>query len=412
MKRLTILGTSVLLLGGCALPIPIQVASWALDGISYLVTEKSVADHGLSMLAQKDCAVLRGLLDDGEICRDNDDATTLLADRGPGNGFTMTDETEGLAALGDVEQLANFETAAGEPAAREEGAATNARPVAGQGADDGADLGDGNGVNLSATRVSLSLDGFAGEPLKGYPLYIGGGDISPFTGLGALPRETAAVTMGGLESPVPLANFETAAPVFFEGGPDAAPVFFEGGPIENDLAENNLAENDQNDQAGGALASVVPAQSTETGRIETGRTETGFTETGFTETVGDLAAMGDEPAAGLYFVIGSFRKHDNARKLRSRYRTLTPSVLAAKLERGTVFRVVVGPFVDTEAKRVHMAIFQAGISDSWAIRVKPGEWSMARVDPPAPSPVVAWKVPEKPETTVLEFIQQLAQLRF
>lgn len=344
MKRLTILGTSVLLLGGCALPVPIQIASWALDGISYLTTEKSVTDHGLSILAQKDCSVLRGLLDDGEICRDND-AATLLADRGPGNGFTATDETKELSALGEVEQLANFETAAEGP----------------------------------ATRVSLSLDGFEGEPLKGYPLYIGGEDLSAFTGLGALPGETVAVTM------------------FFEGGPDAVPVFFEGGPAENDLAENDL-----NDQAGGALVSVDPAKFT----------KMVSTETRFTETGGGLAAMGDEPQAGLYFVIGSFRKHDNARKLRSQYRTLTPSVLAAKLERGTVFRVVVGPFVDIDARRVHKAIFKAGISDSWAIRVKPGEWSMARVDPPAPSPVVAWKVPEKRETTVLEFIQQLAQLRF
>ncbi len=378
MKRLTVLGTSALLLGGCALPVPIQVASWALDGISYLTTEKSVTDHGLSILAQKDCSVLRGLLDDGEICRDNDDATTLLADRGPGNGFTMTDETEELAAFGDVELLENFETAAGGPSASEVGAVTNARLVTsqgtGQGADQGTDHGGVNGVNLSATKVSLSLDGFEGEPLKGYPLYISGGDIAVFSGLGALIREPAAVRM------------------FFEAGPDAVPVFFEGGPAENDL----------NDPAGRALASIDPAKPAETGPTETGPTEKG----------GDLAAMGDEPAAGLYFVIGSFRKHDNARKLRSQYRTLTPSVLAAKLERGTVFRVVVGPFVDTDAQRVHQAIFQAGISDSWAIRVKPGEWSMARVDPPAPSPVVAWKVPEKPQTTVLEFIQQLAQLRF
>ncbi len=350
MKRLTILGTSALLLGGCALPVPIQVASWALDGISYLTTEKSVTDHGLSILAQKDCSILRGLLDDGEICRDTVDAATLLADRGSGNGFTATDETKELSALGDVEQLANFETAAEGP----------------------------------ATRVTLSLDGFEGEPLKGYPLYIGGEDISAFTVLGALPRETAA------------------ALVFFEDGPDAAPVFFEGGPAENDLAENDL-----NDQAGLAFASVEPVKATETVPTKTGPTETVSTETG-----GDLAALGDEPAAGLYFVIGSFRKHDNARKLRSQYRTLTPSVLAAKLERGTVFRVVVGPFVDTEAQRIHKAIFQAGISDSWAIRVKPGEWSMARVDPPASSPVVAWKVPEKRETTALEFIQQLAQLKF
>ena len=376
MKRLTVLGTSALLLGGCALPVPIQVASWALDGFSYLTTEKSVTDHGLSILAQKDCAVLRGLLDDGEICRDNDDAQTLLADRGPGNGFTATDETEELAALGDVEQLANFETAAGEPAAPKEGASDDARPVTGQGSDLWSDQGGVSGVNLSATRVSLSLDGFEGEPLEGYPLYIGSGDISALQNLVTASLDPLGVTSAELESPVELANFKTAA------GPDTAPAFFEGGPMENDLI----------DLDGKALVSVEAVISGETGD--------------------DLAVIGDEPQAGLYFVIGSFRKHDNARKLRSQYRTLTPSVLSAKLEHGTVFRVVVGPFVETDAKRIHKAIFKAGISDSWAIRVKPGEWSMVRVDPPAPSPVVAWKVPEKREITAWEFIQQLAQLSF
>jgi len=41
--------------------MPLQVASWALDGISYIMTEKSVTDHGISVVAQKDCAVWRGV---------------------------------------------------------------------------------------------------------------------------------------------------------------------------------------------------------------------------------------------------------------------------------------------------------------------------------------------------------------
>ena len=42
MKRFAALGAFALLLGGCALPVPVQIASWALDGISYILTEKSV----------------------------------------------------------------------------------------------------------------------------------------------------------------------------------------------------------------------------------------------------------------------------------------------------------------------------------------------------------------------------------
>lgn len=67
---------SVLLLTGCALPLPYQIASWALDGISYMATEKSVTDHGLSIIAQKDCALLR-VVHGNEICSANDDSGTF-----------------------------------------------------------------------------------------------------------------------------------------------------------------------------------------------------------------------------------------------------------------------------------------------------------------------------------------------
>ena len=74
-----VLGTTALLLGGCALPVPLQIASWALDGISVLVTQKSVTDHGISILAEKDCAVWRGVVD-GELCRDEIDPDVLVAE--------------------------------------------------------------------------------------------------------------------------------------------------------------------------------------------------------------------------------------------------------------------------------------------------------------------------------------------
>ena len=41
----------------------------ALDGISYLTTQKSLTDHGLSVVSQKDCALWRGVTE-GQICRD------------------------------------------------------------------------------------------------------------------------------------------------------------------------------------------------------------------------------------------------------------------------------------------------------------------------------------------------------
>ena len=72
MPRLRLLASMAilaLLLGGCALPVPIKVAGWALDGISYLATQKSVTDHGISVVAGRDCALFRAVTE-GHVCED------------------------------------------------------------------------------------------------------------------------------------------------------------------------------------------------------------------------------------------------------------------------------------------------------------------------------------------------------
>lgn len=79
MRRSVTLGVSALLLGGCAIPVPLQIASWALDGISMLATQKSVTDHGISIVTQKDCAVWRGFTE-GEICREHGPSDVLIAE--------------------------------------------------------------------------------------------------------------------------------------------------------------------------------------------------------------------------------------------------------------------------------------------------------------------------------------------
>ncbi|MBT7147751.1 MAG: hypothetical protein HN893_12675 [Rhodospirillales bacterium] len=78
MKRVIPVVLGSMLLGACTLPLHVQVVSWAIDGISYLTTEKSVTDHGLSMVAQQDCALWR-LLTQGDICRDEDAITAIAS---------------------------------------------------------------------------------------------------------------------------------------------------------------------------------------------------------------------------------------------------------------------------------------------------------------------------------------------
>lgn len=60
-------------LSGCALPPAVSIASMALDLASYAETGKSVTDHGISLVLQQDCALLRVL--EGGICRDYPDQT-------------------------------------------------------------------------------------------------------------------------------------------------------------------------------------------------------------------------------------------------------------------------------------------------------------------------------------------------
>lgn len=59
----------VVALSGClALPPALQLASLAIDGISYMQTGKSVSDHALSAITNKDCAMLRALDDVNSVC--------------------------------------------------------------------------------------------------------------------------------------------------------------------------------------------------------------------------------------------------------------------------------------------------------------------------------------------------------
>ncbi|MCK5546928.1 MAG: hypothetical protein KAI27_06105, partial [Rhodospirillaceae bacterium] len=51
------LGMVVALSGCLALPPALQLASLAIDGISYMQTGKSISDHALSAVTNKDCAM-------------------------------------------------------------------------------------------------------------------------------------------------------------------------------------------------------------------------------------------------------------------------------------------------------------------------------------------------------------------
>ncbi|MHA1570281.1 MAG: hypothetical protein ACTSWM_00570 [Alphaproteobacteria bacterium] len=71
----------LMLLAGCGLPPAVIVASYAVDGISYVASGKSLTDHALSVLAQRDCALHR-VITEADLCRDDvasSDQVTVVA---------------------------------------------------------------------------------------------------------------------------------------------------------------------------------------------------------------------------------------------------------------------------------------------------------------------------------------------
>ncbi len=64
--RWLLFAAAAVALSGCGIPPMITVASLMLDAASYGATGKTVTDHALSAVLQKDCALLRGLK--GSVC--------------------------------------------------------------------------------------------------------------------------------------------------------------------------------------------------------------------------------------------------------------------------------------------------------------------------------------------------------
>ena len=261
-----------LFVAGCGLPPAVTIASLGIDAVSLAVSEKTVADHAISQIAQKDCAMWRGFTGD-ELCIDEDSTLAVTAADGQ--------PTAGGADSADLGAIA---TASG--------------PI-----DDGS-------MDVAMLGAESSL-------------------LDP-----AEPQ---------------LANFTTASAPAEETAPP----------------------------------SEFPQPATEVAAVETA---------GAPGTGDGLrpAATADRPAPrrervpaamvgpGLYYVIGSFSRRNNAQGLAARHGTLAPSVVTGKLDGRKLFRVVIGPFGPSEQKDMRALIRRSGIYDAWAVRMNSAEWSVAR----------------------------------
>ena len=100
--RWLLFAAAAVALSGCGIPPMITVASLMLDFASYGATGKTVTDHALSAVLQKDCALLRGLK--GPVCVAEGSAET--AAKPPGEA-----ETRASRRLALLEEESNRATA-------------------------------------------------------------------------------------------------------------------------------------------------------------------------------------------------------------------------------------------------------------------------------------------------------------
>ena len=70
ISLLPILFLLLLLLNGCAIPLPLEILSLVGNSVSYITTKKSLSDHVISQIADRDCAIWY-IVKDMNICLDN-----------------------------------------------------------------------------------------------------------------------------------------------------------------------------------------------------------------------------------------------------------------------------------------------------------------------------------------------------
>lgn len=187
------------------------------------------------------------------------------------------------------------------------------------------------------------------------------------------------------------------------GGADSADLVSlttASGPTEDELmnlsmlgAESDLLEPAEPQSADFATASAPAEETAPPSGLDQPATAVGAGDTpGAPGTADDVrpAATVDRPAPrrewvpaamvgpGLYYVIGTYSRWNNAERLAARHRPLAPSVVTAKLDGRRVFRVVIGPFGPSEQEDKRALLRRSGIYDAWAVRMNSAEWSVAR----------------------------------
>lgn len=329
--RASIIVGAILLLAGCvAIPPAVSIASWAINGVSYLASGKSVSDHAISAVLDQDCATWRILKGD-PICVDYpaEDGSVMVAGNEAPTAFeTFEDETE---ADRDGVSTAGLTIAALE----------GMEPVWPEGY-----LPEMEEVpDLSAPVAAIA----ASVPAPDFDSIIAGPPE---------PRRAAATTMVAAIDPpravAPAAG--TADDDLLGSSRPAAPVV----PIVGaSLGTWRLGAV--------AIANAVREPAAVPKSSSSANTSP---DTAAPGRSGIVLATAKRPRAAVmrYVVIGSFRKSEPAFRHAAQYGALEPIVLGSLVDGRPRNRVVTGPFPKAEVKAALRRATAMGIEGAWVLR--------------------------------------------
>jgi hypothetical protein len=418
MKKSIVVLALSFLLGGCALPTSIQIASWAIDGISYIATKKSMTDHGISLVRSQDCALWRAVKQE-DVCVDHQDTGTALAATDAGKNqdpkTIQVASLEGRAVVpaarlepgdatlpvteADIARLADFETAAG---ARADSAPQLGDPQKGYSAATfgaawaEASAREGDALKSLAPRVASRE--LPSEPTEA-------GRTGPSFRFGGYAANTIAAAWdfqkGETRPAVRWIMAESPAPQQHRAPVESGTVVAEAPSeatetVRSDSAERaDLSESRRHTQDSSlVLSSNILKKSNKLSSpssgdfngidadFETLAVEQPMTSADTEADAGHESNTGGKPLQNAraadrsaYFVISSQDDPASATKVLSDYRALDVQLVVGQFDGRKIYRGLVGPFALGEMDKVERRIARAGVKNAWAIRLDRRHWT-------------------------------------
>ena len=338
LRKLLIL-FGLFLLGGCAPPVPVQIASWILDGVSLVATQKSVTDHGISIVAQQDCALFRGFTD-GYICRTWEGEPSDLFAYWEEKYFG--DYTESRISDKQGDQYALWEKS--KPMAKNNFILEFSENIFDKSNLYNADLSDGHHQrNHGFSYWEKHERNDTGDK------FVQIANVDEKMSRAGLHKTDVLIAA------LPIQQYKTDNLSLAKVYPDQFVADQKGYITKRQTKKNYIIDNKLQ------KSSKLTLQQTASGKKKKLN-----------------QAKKEKPSPGFYFVIGSFRNATRAHKLSESYSSLKADVLAARLNDRITFRVVVGPFMSRQEPSIRRALFDVGIKKPWAIKVESGDWTSTK----------------------------------